>query len=100
MTSGIREPPRNTKPPGPSCGRRSDQKKSKRACCWQCPASNFCWMASLWKAAQVGEAFKAALQNDAHIQVNEVCFVAADSAVAKSTMAAQLAARTLGFSPE
>ena len=52
------------------------------------------------KAAQVGEAFKAALQNDAHIQVNEVCFVAADSAVAKSTMAAQLAARTLGFSPE
>ena len=51
-------------------------------------------------AAQVGEAFKAALQNDAHIQVNEVCFVAADSAVAKSTMAAQLAARTLGFSPE
>jgi PilZ domain len=52
------------------------------------------------KAAQVGEAFKAALQNDAHIQVNEVCFVAADSAVAKSTMAAQLAARTLGFSTE
>src|ERR1700691_22350 len=52
------------------------------------------------KAAQVGEAVKAALQNDAHIQVNEVCFVAADSAVAKSTMAAQLAARTLGFSPE
>jgi|HubBroStandDraft_1064217.scaffolds.fasta_scaffold02896_2 hypothetical protein len=52
------------------------------------------------KAAQVAEQFKAALQNDAHIQVNEVCFVAADSAVAKSTMAAQLAARTLGFSPE
>src|SRR5271163_1821314 len=52
------------------------------------------------KAAQVGEQFKAALQNDAHIQVNEVCFVAADSAVAKCTMAAQLAARSLGFSPE
>jgi hypothetical protein len=52
------------------------------------------------KAAQVGEQFKAALQNDAHMQVNEVCFVASDSAVAKSTMAAQLAARTLGFSPE
>jgi hypothetical protein len=52
------------------------------------------------KASQVGEQFKAALQNDAHIQVNEVCFVAADSAVAKSTMAAQLAARSLGFSPE
>src|ERR1700728_5012239 len=51
-------------------------------------------------AAQVAEQFKAALQNDAHIQVNEVCFVAADSAVAKSTMAAQLAARSLGFSPE
>lgn len=52
------------------------------------------------KPTQVGEQFKAALQNDAHIQVNEVCFVAADSAVAKSTMAAQLAARALGFSPE
>ncbi len=52
------------------------------------------------KAAQVGEQFKAALQGDPHIQVNEVCFVAADSAVAKSTMAAQLAARSLGFSPE
>jgi hypothetical protein len=52
------------------------------------------------KAAQVAEQFKAALQNDAHIQVNEVCFVAADAAVAKSTMAAQLAARTLGFSSE
>jgi len=52
------------------------------------------------KAAQVGEQFKVALQGDPHIQVNEVCFVAADSAVAKSTMAAQLAARSLGFSPE
>jgi hypothetical protein len=52
------------------------------------------------KASQVGEQFKAALQGDAHIQVNEVCYVAADSAVAKSTMAAQLAARSLGFSPE
>jgi hypothetical protein len=51
-------------------------------------------------ASQVAEQFKAALQNDAHIQVNEVCFVAADSAIAKSTMAAQLAARTLGFSAE
>jgi hypothetical protein len=51
-------------------------------------------------ASQVAEQFKAALQNDAHIQVNEVCFVAADSAIAKSTMAAQLAARSLGFSPE
>jgi hypothetical protein len=52
------------------------------------------------KASQVGEQFKAALQNDAHIQVNEVCFVAADSAIAKSTVAAQLAARSLGFSRE
>ena len=49
------------------------------------------------KPAQLAEQLKAALQGDPHIHVNEVCFVPADSAVAKSTMAAQLAARTLGM---
>jgi hypothetical protein len=52
------------------------------------------------KASQVAEQLKAALADDAHIQVNEVCYVTADSAVAKSTLAAQLAARTLGMSAE
>src|SRR5580698_4371859 len=49
------------------------------------------------KPAQLAEQLKEALQGDAFIHVNEVCFVPADSAVAKSTMAAQLAARTLGM---
>ena len=49
------------------------------------------------KPAQVAEQLKAALQDDQFIHVNEVCFVPADSAVAKSTVAAQLAARTLGM---
>jgi hypothetical protein len=49
------------------------------------------------KPAQLAEQLKEALQGDSHIHVNEVCFVPADSAVAKSTMAAQLAARTLGM---
>ncbi|HEY6903753.1 MAG TPA: HEAT repeat domain-containing protein [Candidatus Acidoferrales bacterium] len=49
---------------------------------------------------QLSEQLKAALEGDPHIHVNEVCFVPADSAVAKTTMAAQLAARTLGMSPE
>ena len=49
------------------------------------------------KPAQVAEQLKAALAGDTHIHVNEVCFVPADSAVAKSTVAAQLAARTLGM---
>ncbi len=49
------------------------------------------------KAAQVAEQLKAALQGDTFIRVNEVCFVPADSAVAKGTVAAQLAARTLGM---
>ena len=48
-------------------------------------------------SAQLAEQMKEALQGDEHIHVNEVCFVPADSAVAKSTMAAQLAARTLGM---
>src|SRR5215469_13825055 len=49
------------------------------------------------KPLQLAEQLKAALQGDPHIHVNEVCFVPADSAVAKTTVAAQLAARTLGF---
>jgi hypothetical protein len=52
------------------------------------------------KPAQVAEQLKAALQGDPHIHVNEVCFVPADSAVAKTTVAAQLAARTLGMNSE
>jgi hypothetical protein len=49
------------------------------------------------KPALVAEQLKAALQGDTYIHVNEVCYVPADSAVAKSTVAAQLAARTLGM---
>jgi hypothetical protein len=49
------------------------------------------------KPTQLAEQLKEALHGDAHIHVNEVCFVPADSAVAKTTMAAQLAARTLGM---
>ena len=52
------------------------------------------------KPAQLAEQLKQALQGDPHIHVNEVCFVPADSAVAKTTVAAQLAARTLGLSTE
>ncbi len=52
------------------------------------------------KPVQLAEQLKAALQGDPHIHVNEVCFVPADSAVAKSTIAAQLAARTLGLDSE
>ena len=43
---------------------------------------------------------KLALQGNTTIHVNEVCFVPADSSVAKSTVAAQLAARTIGMSSE
>jgi hypothetical protein len=50
------------------------------------------------KPGQLAEQLKAALQGDPHIHVNEVCFVPADSAVAKTTMAATLAAKTLGMS--
>ncbi len=52
------------------------------------------------KPAQLAEQLKESLQGDAFIHVNEVCFVPADSAVAKSTMAAQLAARTLGMNSD
>lgn len=49
------------------------------------------------KPAQVAEQLKTALKGDTYIHVNEVCFVPADSAVAKGTVAAQLAARTIGM---
>ncbi|HTS12295.1 MAG TPA: hypothetical protein VMH00_09275 [Candidatus Limnocylindrales bacterium] len=52
------------------------------------------------KPAQVAEQLKLALQGDPNIHVNEVCFVPADSAVAKTTVAAQLAARTMGLTTE
>jgi hypothetical protein len=52
------------------------------------------------KPAQVAEQIKAALQKDPHIHVNDICFVPADSSVAKTTVAAQIAARTLGLSSE
>jgi len=52
------------------------------------------------KPAQLAEQLKAALEGDPHIHVNEVCFVPADSAVAKTTVAAQIAARTLGMNSE
>ncbi len=52
------------------------------------------------KPQQLAEQLKESLRGDSHIHVNEVCFVPADSAVAKSTMAAQLAARTLGMNSE
>ncbi len=49
------------------------------------------------KPGLLAEQLKAAMDGDPNIQVNEVCFVPADSAVAKSTMAAQIAAHTLGM---
>src|SRR5580704_1694178 len=52
------------------------------------------------KPIQLVEQLKAALQGDPDIHVNEVCFVPADSAVARSTVAAQIAAHTLGMSSE
>lgn len=52
------------------------------------------------KPTQLAEQLKAALHGDPHIHVNEVCFVPADSAVARSTVAAQIAAHTVGMSQE
>jgi hypothetical protein len=49
------------------------------------------------KPVQLAEQLKSALKGDPNIHVNEVCFVPADSAVARSTVAAQLAARTLSM---
>lgn len=52
------------------------------------------------KPLQLAGQLKSALQGDPSIHVNEVCFVPADSAVAKSTVAAQLMSRTIGMSSE
>jgi hypothetical protein len=52
------------------------------------------------KPVQLAEQLKSALQGDPHIHVNEVCFVPADSAVARSTVAQQLAAHTLGLNSQ
>ena len=52
------------------------------------------------KPTQVTEQLKTALKGDTYIHINEVCFVPADSAVAKGTVAAQLAARTIGMTSE
>jgi len=52
------------------------------------------------KPTQLAEQLKVALKGDPSIHVNEICFVPADSAVAKSTVAAQLAARTIGMNTE
>jgi hypothetical protein len=52
------------------------------------------------KPAQLAEQLKAALQGDPHIHVNEVCFVPADSSVAKSSVAAHIMTRTLGMDSE
>jgi len=49
------------------------------------------------KPAALVEQLKEALQGDPHIHVNEVCFVPADSSVAKSSVAAHITARTLGM---
>lgn len=48
------------------------------------------------KPGQIAEQLKAALQDDPFIHVNEVCFVPADSAVAKTAITPELAARALG----
>jgi hypothetical protein len=49
------------------------------------------------KPAALVEQLKEALQGDPYIHVNEVCFVPADSSVAKSSVAAHITARTLGM---
>jgi hypothetical protein len=57
-------------------------------------------MNSSAKPGQLAEQLKDALQGDPNIHINAVCFVPADSAVAKGTVAAQLAARTLGMNSQ
>jgi hypothetical protein len=52
------------------------------------------------KTTQLAEQLKLALQGDPNVHVNEVCFVPADSAMVKSNVAAQLAARTIGMNSE
>ncbi|MGH9713893.1 MAG: hypothetical protein ACRD5M_11410 [Candidatus Acidiferrales bacterium] len=52
------------------------------------------------KPQQLVEQLKAALQGDPNIHVNEVCYVPADSSIAKSSVAAHITARTLGMDSE
>jgi hypothetical protein len=52
------------------------------------------------KPQQLAEQLKAALQGDPCIHVNEVCYVPADSSIAKSSVAAHITARTLGMNSE
>ncbi|HYL86910.1 MAG TPA: hypothetical protein VE263_21980, partial [Candidatus Angelobacter sp.] len=52
------------------------------------------------KPQQLVEQLKAALQGDPSIHVNEVCYVPADSSIAKSSVAAHITARTLGMDSE
>jgi hypothetical protein len=52
------------------------------------------------KPAALVEQLKQALQGDPNIHVNEVCFVPADSSIAKSSVAAHITARTLGMDSE
>jgi hypothetical protein len=52
------------------------------------------------KPQQLVEQLKAALQGDPCIHVNEVCYVPADSSIAKSSVAAHITARTLGMDSE
>ena len=49
------------------------------------------------KPQQLVEQLKTALQGDPCIHVNEVCYVPADSSIAKSSVAAHITARTLGM---
>src|ERR1700689_1206234 len=52
------------------------------------------------KPIQLAEQLKAPLQGVPDVHLNDVCFVPADSAVARSTVAAQLAAHTFGLDSE
>lgn len=52
------------------------------------------------RPASLAEQLKTALDGDAGIHINEVCFVPADSAVARGQVATQIAAATLGLDSE
>jgi hypothetical protein len=52
------------------------------------------------RPASLAEQLKSALDGDAGIHINEICFVPADSAVAKGQVATQIAAATLGLDNE
>ena len=49
------------------------------------------------KPSVLATQLKTALEDDPGIQINEVCFVPADSAIAKGSVAATLAAKTFGM---